>query len=196
MQNYTVDPCGPVYVTIGDGGNIEGLVSCTHLPLDVLWHLSCVAGCSHLCTGLLAQYADAGQCAAERPALTNAIPDALDAALPGCISTPQLCLDSKNASSLACWSRAASQALRRCAVRAVQDLCGPGHQHLPHTRNHPQLPARRLLPRGAPVLRAVCLVSLCFATLCSYLSLACLCSTPGTIPSYQPGGYCPEVRLC
>ena len=21
--NYTLDPCGPVYITIGDGGNIE-----------------------------------------------------------------------------------------------------------------------------------------------------------------------------
>lgn len=23
IYNYTLDPCGPVYITIGDGGNIE-----------------------------------------------------------------------------------------------------------------------------------------------------------------------------
>jgi hypothetical protein len=23
VYNYTLDPCGPVYITVGDGGNIE-----------------------------------------------------------------------------------------------------------------------------------------------------------------------------
>ncbi len=31
MQNFTVDQCGPVHITMGDGGNIEGVCKCLAL---------------------------------------------------------------------------------------------------------------------------------------------------------------------
>ena len=31
MQNFTVDQCGPVHITMGDGGNIEGVCKCPAL---------------------------------------------------------------------------------------------------------------------------------------------------------------------
>lgn len=56
VQNFTVDECGPVHITMGDGGNIEGLCKClfpslicihacaTSTVLDCLFHESQAVG--------------------------------------------------------------------------------------------------------------------------------------------------------
>ena len=33
LQNFTVDQCGPVHITMGDGGNIEGVCEYSALLL-------------------------------------------------------------------------------------------------------------------------------------------------------------------
>ena len=42
VYNYQVDSCGPVHLTMGDGGNIEKLykvrVLCAHTPRKLLVH--------------------------------------------------------------------------------------------------------------------------------------------------------------
>jgi len=43
MQNFTVDQCGPVHITMGDGGNIEGVCKCLALLQCICpWKLSYV----------------------------------------------------------------------------------------------------------------------------------------------------------
>ena len=46
LQNFTVDQCGPVHITMGDGGNIEGVCERSALLLlavtDVMYcHTYC-----------------------------------------------------------------------------------------------------------------------------------------------------------
>ena len=46
VQNFTVNECGPVHITIGDGGNIEGLSEFKTLCCAVLC-------CAVLCCAVL-----------------------------------------------------------------------------------------------------------------------------------------------
>ena len=61
MQNFTVNPCGAVHITMGDGGNIEGLSkffllantqSCWHCTIKVL-----LGNCARLTSQLMAMMA-------------------------------------------------------------------------------------------------------------------------------------------
>lgn len=56
LQNFTVDPCGPVHITMGDGGNIEGVCEFPVLLLSLLLSTVTVGTPAVLQHGLFARF--------------------------------------------------------------------------------------------------------------------------------------------